>query len=138
MFSNKDKSMKETKALLKSSETTQLLVNGFFGLPKVDLNNRSLNESGIWKIQLSLDNEGLILTKEFLVLHSSNPFEDKNTPWYNIISKFWHLDSICFLNSNKLNGFVKGCKSTFWSSEYPDPKSKFNMNNLGTNRLNRI
>lgn len=135
--------MKETKASLKSSDAPQLLVNGFFGLPRVDLNKQNLNSSGIWQLQISLDNEGPILTRDFLVLPLYNPLmaPEERTTWHGIISKFWVFNSMCLLGNsrfNAVNEFVKDCKSTYWSSEYPDPKSEFNVNNLETNRLNRI
>ena len=114
---------------MESSDKQQLIVNGFFRIDtSSEVNNFDLKTSGVWKINLILNETYIILTHLFLVLPFAEINENKTS---DLIDKFWKLESICInlAHLNKRNEFLitkilPNCEEeAHWSSFFSDNKT---------------
>lgn len=91
-------------------------------------------ESGIWKTTVRLDeeyhDEMVLHEQEYLILPLENSISDRNEQLYLAkLKQFWTFKSMCFNAVVGIDETVsnqrKECKRSYWSTNYPDPKSEF-------------
>jgi hypothetical protein len=127
--------VKESRIFLNESQHGQLIVNTIY---KIEHNqHQGLNMSGIWTVNIYLEETVYVMSKRFLVLPTVEEFKKDSMKWLGVLDKFWKLSSICFHNNHSY--INNNCESkAYWSSFYPDPKSNFTLDKLHVNLVNRI
>ena len=141
-----DKLVKESSIFLNTSDSTQLLLNGYYKIesPPPLQNIYDLKVSGVWKVNLKVQNV-TVLSRKFLVMPRSNPFQIHKTNisqrWQMLFGHFWSFQSACVdqLNTSSFltNHLLTDCQETSWSTYYPDPKSDI-THNLSIEHKKRI
>lgn len=126
--------MKESSVVLEASDKQQLIVNGFFRIDKSSaVNDYDLKSSGVWKINLVLNETYTVLTHKFLILPSAEIHANQySAAVSNEVDLFWKLQSVC-INSMNLNEKIEllfekilpNCETkAYWSNFYSDIKSE--------------